>query len=160
MKRAPRAPRHAERGFTLVAAIFLLVVLAMLGAFMVTISSVERWTTVGAAQGARAYEAAQSGIEWGIYQVINSATRGATPGCGAASATDMTNPSTFAVGLFQVNVKCQYWDIQEGGITGTSPPVTLQHYYVYSITSTASSGTYGNVDFFSRTLQVTVTDAP
>jgi hypothetical protein len=33
-------------------------------------------------------------------------------------------------------------------------------YNVYVITSTATSGSFGEADYVSRTLQVTVTDAP
>lgn len=57
------------RGFALVTAIFLLVVLAALGAFIVTVSTTQQ---VGAAldvQGVRAYYAARAGVEWGLYRV-------------------------------------------------------------------------------------------
>lgn len=134
--------RNGARGFSLVAAIFLLVVLALLGAFMVTISGIERWTTVGAAQGARAYQAAQAGIEWGIYQsVVNGA-------CVANAALNTTFTLNVA-GLngFNVAVDCTPTAVMESG----SP------YTVYAIISRASTGTFGNPDYFSRTLQVTVT---
>jgi MSHA biogenesis protein MshP len=144
------------RGFSLVAAIFVLVVLAGLGIFIVTIGEVQRSTALAALQGARVYHAAQAGIEWGVYQVINTTTRGTS--CGLYPAATPSPP--FAVGAFQVSVTCSYWDIQEGGITGTSPPVTAGHYYVYLITSTATFGNFGTRDYIARTTQATVTDAP
>lgn len=58
-----------QTGFALVNAIFLLVVLAFLGVVMVTLSGVQSRTPVFALQGARAYYAARSGIEWGIAMV-------------------------------------------------------------------------------------------
>ena len=59
--------RHS--GFTIISAIFILVVLAALGAFMVTISTNQQIGSALDVQGSRAYQAARSGIEWGVYQV-------------------------------------------------------------------------------------------
>lgn len=59
-----------QRGFTLAAGVFLLVVLAALGAFVLQISTAQH---VGAAydiQGSRAYQAARAGIEWGAYEAL------------------------------------------------------------------------------------------
>jgi len=59
-------------GFAMVSAIFLLVVLAALGAFMVTFSGVQHITQAQDIQGSRAYWAARSGIEWGVYQAVKA----------------------------------------------------------------------------------------
>ena len=58
-----------QRGFTLVSAIFLLVVLTSLGAAMVTIFTGQQMGFAADLQGTRAYLAARAGIEWGMYQV-------------------------------------------------------------------------------------------
>lgn len=58
-----------QRGATIVAAIFLLLLLAGLGALMVTMTSVQNTTSAQDIQGARAYQAARAGLEWGIYQL-------------------------------------------------------------------------------------------
>ena len=120
------------RGFSLVAAIFVLVILALLGTFMITIGTAERWTAVAAAQGARAYQAAQSGIEFGVYQSLN----------GGACAPP------FAIGGFTVTVTCTPTSFTESGVT----------FNVFVISSTAvSTGTaLGDPDHFSRTLQVSI----
>lgn len=138
--------RNRSRGFTLVAAIFLLVVLALLGAFMVTIGESERWTTVEAAQGARAYEAAQAGLEWGIAKTV--------PIGGAFSCPAGASPA-FAVGAFDVTVTrapAPGNTYSDGG-----NPVNV---CAISSTAIATGAALGNPDYFSRTLQVTVTDAP
>lgn len=62
-----------QRGFTIVSAIFILVVLAALGAFIVTITTTQQISSALDVQGSRAYQAARSGIEWGVYQVQASA---------------------------------------------------------------------------------------
>ncbi|MBI3574800.1 MAG: pilus assembly protein MshP [Gammaproteobacteria bacterium] len=145
MMRIPSVPRNHERGFALVAAIFIVVVLAMLGIMMVTIGGMERATASAAVQGTRAFYAARSGIEWGIFQAMPP-----TSSCAASTSFTLT-----ASGLngFNVTVLC-----------ALTPPGT-QHrersdtYNVYLITSTATSGNFGEADYVSRTLQVTVTDA-
>ena len=62
--------RRAQHGFAIVSAIFLLVVLGTLGAFMVALSTVQHTTSTQDLQGTRAYQAARAGIEWGAYQVL------------------------------------------------------------------------------------------
>ncbi len=59
---------NREHGFSLVTAIFLLVVLAGLGVAMVTISTTQHQSSGLDVQGVRAYQAARGGIEWGVYQ--------------------------------------------------------------------------------------------
>ncbi|MCF8177018.1 MAG: hypothetical protein K9J74_00775 [Sulfuritalea sp.] len=57
------------RGFAIVSAIFILVVLAALGAFIVNISTAQHIGSALDVQGVRAYHAARAGIEWGLHQV-------------------------------------------------------------------------------------------
>jgi len=68
LRRPPQRALRAvvrQRGFSVIAAIFLLVVLAALGAFMLTFSTVQQTTGTQDLQGARGYQAARSGVEWG-----------------------------------------------------------------------------------------------
>ena len=150
-KRAISTFRHRQRGVGLVAALFLVVVLGALGAFIVTIGGTQQQAPVLAVQGARAYNAASSGIDWGIHQVLNTvlgAMCNLTP-----AAPFVTGP--FPVpgpGLngFQVTVSCNYTQHQEG------PSV----FEVFFITSTATFGAFGGSDYYSRTIEATVTNAP
>src|SRR3989344_1342749 len=143
----PNRGKH-ERGFALVAAVFIVVVLAMLGIMMVTIGGMERATASAAVQGARAFHAARSGVEWGTFGALNNTA----PTCGAAASTPTTNTFNLAVtGLngFTVSVVCSYTTHRERSDT----------YNVYVITSIATSGSFGDADYVSRTLQVSVTNA-
>jgi MSHA biogenesis protein MshP len=149
MTRIPSARRQNEHGFALVAAIFIVVVLALLGIMMVTIGGMQRATATTAVRGTQAYYAARSGVEWAIFGTINNTA--AT--CGAAPSTLTTNTFTLAVnGLngFTVSVACSYTEHRERSNTNK----------VFLITSTATSGNFGDVDYVSRVLQSTVTDAP
>jgi MSHA biogenesis protein MshP len=61
--------QKTEHGFAVISAIFILVVLAALGAFIMSISSNQQIGSALDIQGVRAYQAARSGVEWGMFQV-------------------------------------------------------------------------------------------
>jgi len=62
--------RRIQSGFSLVPALFLLVVLAALGIVAVRLAGVQHQTVVLAMQSGRAYAAARSGIDWSAYQAL------------------------------------------------------------------------------------------
>ena len=120
-------------GMSLVNAIFILVVVALAGAFMLTISGVERQTANFAHLAPRAYHAAKSGLEWAAHQAVT------TP------ATCPTGTFTLAEGGFSgfdVTVTCTKVDHVENGTTTT----------VFQIRSKASGQSLGDRDYVSRTL--------
>ena len=63
--------RNPEAGFGIVTAVFLLVVLALLGAFMLSVTGLQQSSLQLDVQGVRAYQAARAGIEWGAWQVLD-----------------------------------------------------------------------------------------
>jgi MSHA biogenesis protein MshP len=129
-----------QGGFALVAAVFIIVVLALLGIMMVTIGGMQRATASAAVQGARAYHAARSGIEWGVYRATEASS------CVASTIF----PSVAGFDGFDITVGCISTAHRERG----------DDYSVYVITSTATSGNFGAADYVSRRIQVTVTNAP
>lgn len=127
---------NSQKGFSIVTAIFILLVLAVLGGIMVTMSGVQSRTTLWALQGARAYHAARSGLEWGGFQALVNNS------CSAST--------TLTVDGFTVTLACQpEGPIIEGG----------QSYSVYRLTSLAEWGAYGGFDYVSRQLTARVTGA-
>ncbi len=72
MKSSSVRYRHANAGIGLVTAIFLVVVLASLGAAMVAAFNTQHTAVALDVQGARAYQAARAGIEWGVYQQLRN----------------------------------------------------------------------------------------
>lgn len=90
-----------HRGVAVISALFLLVVLAALGAFMVTFSNTQHLTSAQDVRGTQAYWAARAGLDWAIPQVI------ATNSCPAAT-------STFVVETFEVQVACASPTYNEG----------------------------------------------
>ncbi len=124
----------SQKGFSIVTALFILLVLAVLGIFMVTMSGVQSRTSLWALQGARAYHAARSGLEWGGFRALNGGS------CVAGS---------LVIDGFSVDVSCSEEAFVEGG----------QNYKVFSITSLAESGVYGGSDYVSRQLRARITGA-
>jgi MSHA biogenesis protein MshP len=131
--------RKGDAGFALVTAIFLLVVLAALGAFMVTLSGVHQTTPTQALLATRVYYGAKAGLDWGIQQAI------AASNCPASPGTTLTFTSGGLNGVTAV-VNC------------TSTAHTGGNMYV--ITSTAERGTFGGIDYARRRMQATVTNIP
>ena len=69
---------RAQGGFATAAAIFLIVVLALLATGMVQIFSTSHTTLSQEYTSARAYLAARSGLQWGMYQAIYGGSGNAT----------------------------------------------------------------------------------
>ena len=128
-----------QRGFSLVSAIFLLVVIAALGTFAVTLSTTQQQSAALDVQGTRAYQAARAGIEWGAYQVLRNSS------C-VATTTLATLPNTLAG--FTVSVTCIPFPYTEAGVP----------FNIYQLTSTATTTgvVAGNPNFVERQMSVTI----
>ena len=133
-------PPRRQRGFALVVAIFLLVVLASLGVFIVKVSGIQHQTVNIALLGARAFEAARTGIEWGAFRALDA---------GSCTTTTL-NLTEGGLAGFAVDVTC----------TASSHTETGNTYNLFVIDVEARAGLYGNPDYVSRRMQATVTDAP
>jgi MSHA biogenesis protein MshP len=124
--------RQKQRGFAMVAAIFLMVILAALGAFMLTFSSTQHVTSAQDIQGSRAYWAARAGLEWAISSVK------ATSACAGPPAS---------LEGFTLAISCPSQGYDEGGAPKT----------FFTITSLAKSGTsVGSPGYIERSVSVTV----
>jgi MSHA biogenesis protein MshP len=122
-----------------VLAVFIITVLAALGAYIVTISAVQHQTVALSIQEARALDAARAGAEWKSQDAINNlACDGSTQSVTLAAATLASfNVSTTCDGFFYF----EGWDM----------------ILVFRIDSTATGGTYGSPDYVSRHVQRTIT---
>lgn len=129
---------HKQTGVSLVAVIFIVTVLALAVVYMQRLSNVSVATNNLGLQGARAWQAAQAGAEWGIYRVLNG-------GCPAASST--INLTENALNGFSVQIDCSSSSHTEQGNS-----ITL-----YQLDIIASYGILGTTpDFASRRLSLTV----
>ncbi len=124
-------PQRHQRGFAIVSAIFLLVVLAALGAFMLTLSSNQQITSAQDLQGSRTYWAAKAGIQWAADRLKPPAVA-----CPAAS-------TTFTLDGIPVTVTCD----AKGYFEGTVPKT------IYWVESTATgAGAVGGIAYTERVL--------
>jgi len=168
--RNPISFRLCQRGFAIVSAIFLLVVLAALGAFMLTFSTVQHATSAQDIQGSRAYWAAQSGIEWGIYKVLDPLnTTVVAPGSASWPNMPPCPAATLTIEGFTVAVSCTNFPAGAAGASG--PPVYTEagdtrSIAVYELTATATStGAPGSPGYVERQMKAAVSkcrasDAP
>lgn len=90
MKRnfAKLSARPWQRGVSVITAIFLLLLMAVLAAAIANMVSTSHVNLAADIGGARAYQAARAGVEWGIFQLDPNAQGAALPACvdGAGSA--------------------------------------------------------------------------
>lgn len=121
------------RGFAAMVAVFILVVLGGMGAVLVSVSGTQQRASAFDALGARAYQAARTGIEVAAYKALNGS-------CGAAS---------FSTDSMTVNMTCSQSGYDEAG----------QSVPIYEITATAcNAAACGNADggsYVERQLRAT-----
>lgn len=126
-----------QRGFSIVMAIFILVVVGLLGGYMVRMSGVQFSTFNQSLLGARAYQAAHAGIEWGIARISNGGT-----------CTDVQGQTLNFAGLngFSVRMTCSSQTFSEAD----------QNPSIYRIGALSEFGSYAGSDYTARQLEVAI----
>lgn len=109
-----------QQGFAAVAAVFLVVGLAALGAFMLSFSNAQQLTSAQDVQGSRAYWAARAGLGWGLASLT------------ASSAACPVPPAPFVVEGYTLVVTCTRSTYSDAGINNV---------VIYRLVSRASLGT-------------------
>jgi MSHA biogenesis protein MshP len=145
--------RRAQSGFSIVAAIFIVVVLAALAAALLTVASLQHSSAGLDVQGVRAYQAAQAGVEWGIDRILNpdnvsdppvaGPDPAQVPQCWGGGAT--VTPGGSLSG-FAVTVTC----------SRTATTELARNIGVYTIAATAIFGTVNQPNYVAREVTVTV----
>ena len=116
-----RLRRH-QGGFSIPTAIFLIVILAALGAFLVSVSGGQQ---IGLAQdvtGIRVLQAARTGVDWGAYQALNT-TGAYRTSCNGGSAS-ATLPALTGMTGITVVVDCSSAAYTEGASSFRSYQIT------------------------------------
>lgn len=128
-------PRGRQRGFAAIAAVFLLVVLAALGAFIVQVSSGQQLGSAQDVQSTRAYWAARAGVEWALGSLA------------AAPSACPVAPTPFVVEGFNLDVSCSSAIFNEAGVA----------HRVFTINArAASSAPVGGIGFVERSVSAAV----
>lgn len=140
----PHRAAGPQNGFAAIAAIFLVVVLASLGAYMLTFSNTQQLTSAQDVQGTRAYWAARAGLEWGVAGIFVQPESSAD--CVAPSQTLPGGAVTFDGG-FTVVVSCTRQIFVEAGVDRK----------IFQITAVArSAGSAGSVSFIERSMSASM----
>ncbi len=132
--------RVGARGFALVPALFLIVVLGALAVIAVRVGTGQQQAVTMSLEEARALAAAQAGIEWGAYQSINAGV------CAASTTLNLTEASLAG---FTVTVTCTASTFANGAATANS----------YVLKATAVIGTYGQPGYVRRVVSGTYSSA-
>jgi MSHA biogenesis protein MshP len=131
--------RPNQGGFSLVSAVFLLVILAALGAYAVRLATLQQQSVTAGLRAAQAFEAAKTGVAWAAYRALNAGT----------CASDTLALTEGATAGFRISVQCTQRTHTEGTAT--------IRVFVFDVR--AEAGVYGGPDYVSRRLQTKVTDA-
>jgi MSHA biogenesis protein MshP len=134
---------NQQRGVSIVAALFLIVVLAAVGGFAMQIGTSQQQTINLSILQARAQAAADAGIEWGSSRAL----------LGNTCPSGILSLNQGALRGFTVSV------------TSAAPCPTTQVVagvgrQLFTFTAVATRGTYGTADFVSRKATRTVSNAP
>jgi MSHA biogenesis protein MshP len=131
--------RKAQRGFGVIAAIVVLVILSALAAALVRFGAAAQSTATQAVLAAQASQTARAGIEWGLYQAF----KGSWTSCSNAGTT---LPQPLGA-TFSVTVTCDSRSYNEGE-TSPGTPRTVR---IYTIDAVACNGTGNCPDNTSAT---------
>lgn len=149
-------PGKRQRGVSVITAVFLLLLFAGLAALMANVISTTHTTSAQDVLGAKAYQAARAGIEWGLYKVMENPDTTTAVAATATCPTAVTLPncptSAFPVASlegFSVNYQCEAYD-------GTSGPYQegCRRIRIFRLTATATGPGPGGTTI-ERRLQVT-----
>jgi MSHA biogenesis protein MshP len=139
-----------RRGFALIPALFLIVVLGALAVVAVRVGTGQQQAVIMSLMEARALAAAQAGIEWGAYQSVGLTPAGVmTPQPGSCAASATLSLTEASLSGFTVIVTCSVTPYANGAGIG----------YSYVLKSTASIGTYGQPGYVRRVVSGTYTSA-
>jgi len=113
--------RKSVRGVSMITAIFLLVVIAVLGAYIASVATTQHTTAALDLQGSKAYHAAYAGMQWGVFQALQNTSCVISPGVSIALTGNLSG--------FSATIVCASTAYTEGSSNKT----------IYRITSTGCS---------------------
>ena len=118
-------------------AIFLVVIMAALGGFMMNFSTTASITSMQDVQGTRVYWAARSGVQWAVSSILYA-------GNCTGSPTSLTDPTLTG---FTLTIVCTPDAHDENGVTRTIWRITVNAH---------STGAAGSLGYIERQLSATV----
>ena len=128
-----------QRGVGTIAAVFLIVVLGMLGTALVALVATEQRATSREMASAQAFYAAETALQWGMYQVVHKTGSGNFPNdgrpifngapphglgsCGNATRTGQAAPVRFAANVPAIGGALDLFRFEAVGVCHPGSPV-------------------------------------
>ncbi|HEX5355611.1 MAG TPA: MSHA biogenesis protein MshP [Aquabacterium sp.] len=138
-KNRSRHPRdtaaRAQRGLGMVAAIVVLVMMAVLAAAVTRLTWTQQISSAQDIMGARAFQAANAGTEWGMYQALKGSWMGTN--CTGSQTLDLTSSMGFKVTVTCTTQATAYNEGQDS--TGTN--LTVRLYVIDAVACNGSAAT-------------------
>jgi MSHA biogenesis protein MshP len=150
MRAARQIWRPQAEGFALMMAIFIIVTLAAIGLYLLTVSTGQIEAATQDEQGTRAYQAARTGVEWGAYQLLQNPAGPLATACAPGPTTRDLPP--LANG-FNVRVRCE----RVGSEVEAGVPVAAYSLTVTGCNNAPCDGTSTAPTYVERQLQLTLT---
>jgi len=123
------------RGFSLISALFLLVVVSSLAGYLVNLSIAQQYSTALTVKALRGRHAALSGLEWVAYRINN------------VSSSCPSVPTSMTIEGFDVSLtNCTASSVTEG----------LATYNLFDVTVNAERGVFGDADYVNLAIRATL----
>lgn len=123
------------RGFSLISALFVLVVVSSLAGYLVNLSIAQQYSTALTVNALRGRHAALSGLEWVAYRINN------------VSSSCPTLPTSMTIEGFDVALtSCSVNSVTEG----------LATYNLFDVTVSAERGSFGDADYVNLAIRATL----
>jgi MSHA biogenesis protein MshP len=110
---SPEEDMPRDKGFAIIVALFVLVTLAGLGAAMLSVTTSQHSGQAQDIVAARAFQAARSGLDWGVFQVSNNTAGTFATNCAGGPASQTFSSLPDLPGLW-VEVTCTSTVYSEG----------------------------------------------
>lgn len=142
--------KNSQRGFSAVMAVVLIVLFALLGTYMATLSVTGSLGTTQSASAIQAWFAARSGVEWAVHTSLAASDGGCTcaTNCCTGINGQLVNFSEGGLSGYTASVSCTARAVIEGGA----------NYCVYDLAVNAANSSTAQLTSASRVITLSVSD--
>jgi len=142
--------RKGQAGFSAMIVVVLIVLFALVGTYMLSMSTISSLNTTQSASAMQAWFAARSGVEWAVQQSLAASDGGCT--CATNCCTGINgqtlNFSEGGLNGYTATVSCSAGSVTEAGA----------NYCVYNLGVTGSNDSPAQLTTAARTISLSISD--
>jgi hypothetical protein len=141
---------YRQRGVSLMLVVVLIVLFALLGTYMSTMSTLGSLTTTQSGSAMQSWFGARSGVEWAVQRSLAASDGGCTCAANCCAGIDGQSLNFVEGGLdgYTASVSCAANNVIEAG----------SNYCVYNLSITASNNGASQLTSVSRTISLSISD--